>query len=127
MSDQYKLRVTDNNGEKAVFFANNTNDFVEVLLEIDGRELRFGEPVQLSTRGYCYPPHYEKAVAKLKNGQQLPFNASGTVKATVFSGQAYRKEEELDYPAFIWRKLPKKKVRFTRDNNQPSATLEERY
>ena len=63
----------------------------------------------------------------MKSGQALPFGEAGTIRATVFAGSALRKEEELDVPAFIWKKMPKKSVRFTRDSSQPIATLEQEY
>lgn len=127
MTDQYTLKLVTENGEKKVFFANNTDQFVEVLIDIDGRDARKGQMVSLSTRGYCYPPKYQRAIAKMKSGQALPFQSAGTIRAIVFAGSALRKEEELDVPAFIWKKMPKKSVRFTRDSSQPIATLEQEY
>ena|GEM_PF-1422363 len=127
MTDPFTLKVVAENGEKKVFFANNTDQFVEVLIDIDGKDARKGQMVSLNTRGYCYPPRYQRAIAKMKSGQALPFQSAGTIRATIFSGSALRKEEELDVPAFIWKKMPKKSVRFTRDSSQPIATLEQQY
>jgi len=127
MSDKFNLKVVNENGEKKVFFANKTDDFVEVLLEIDGRELKRGDAVLPSTRGYCYPPRYERAITKLKTGQALPFSETGKITAKVFAGQALREEEDLDVPTFIWKKMPKKTVHFTRDSDHPFITLEEGY
>ncbi|MEX1112169.1 MAG: hypothetical protein WEC84_01790 [Candidatus Andersenbacteria bacterium] len=127
MIEKFTLKLIGENDEKTVFFANNTDDFVEVVLAIDGQEIKTGQMVSPHTRGYCYPPRYQRAIAKMKTGEPLPFKSAGIIRATVFAGSALRKEEELDVPAFIWKKLPKKTVRFTRDGSQPIAVLEQDY
>lgn len=94
MSDKFSLKVITENGEKQVFFANNTDDFVEVILALDGQEIKRGQTVSTQTRGYCYPPRYQRAISKLKSGEALPFKSAGNIRATVFAGSALRKKKQ---------------------------------
>ena len=125
--DQFELSVVEREGETIIHFANRSNDFVEVIFTIDGKEVKEGGKVTASTKGYAYPPKLEKPVKKMKNGIPLPFgNYGGEVAAYIFSGQGEYKREDLEKPAFLRSRLVDK-VKFKRTSDQPVQVITVRY
>ncbi len=95
----FSLSLVSENGNRLVDFSNNTNNFVEVVLDIDGSVIK----------GYCYPPFHHKPIRKLRDGRALPFSNSGRVRAYIFSGIGQLKNDvDLDVPPWIRRKLYEK-------------------
>ena len=123
MQTQYNLNIKD----KKIDFANNTDEFVEVVFAIDNKEVREGRAYSNETRGYCYPPGYEKDIKTMKNGEALPFSKTGTVKAYIFEGKGSYKKRDYSVPTFIARKLGQQKAIFKRLTNAPSRILEMEY
>lgn len=134
----FELKTINDGGTQVLDFANNTPNFVEVVVNIDGKEIR----------GYCYPPHHHKPIRKMRDGSRLPFSKSGRVRAYVYAGIGQYKEEEVDYevPPFIRFKLNQdrfkqegintdslirqrlnRKVTFRRSSNNPIEVLEIPY
>lgn len=134
----FELRKMEDGGTQVLDFANHTANFVEVVVAIDGREVR----------GYCYPPYYHKPIRKMRSGEALPFGQSGRIKAYIYSGMGNFKDEDVDYdvPPFIRLRLNQerfkkeglsldlfskqktnRKVTFKRFSNNPIAVLEIPY
>lgn len=126
MSTDYNLDIIEGEGNTSVNFANNTDSWVEVILELDGWEIREGKMFSHAQRGYCYPPKYQKEVSKTKDGSKLPFNPQGGVlRAHVWRGRGEYKHS-LDIPTFLRKKL-KQKARFKRTDRNPVEVLEVNY
>lgn len=128
-SQPFALRVApDETGAKVIDFANNSNDIVEVVFSIDGRQVKTKAPGSFSSRGYCYPAGHHKPIRKSGDGTALAFREAGMVRATIYAGEEVgRAPEEMDVPTFIWRKMRKNKVKFRRTSNTPIAELEIPY
>jgi len=146
MSKQFQVSILEQSDQKQIDFANNTDNFVEVVFTIDGKEVKYGNQFSERVRGYCYPSFHHKPIRTMANGDQLPFGSSGVVQAIVYSGIGKTIEEDLDVPPFIRFKLnerrfqqsgadidtfikqsPKKKASFKRTSNRPIAILEIPY
>ncbi len=112
----FKLGILASETGKTIDFANHTSDFVEVVFSVGGQEVK----------GYCYPPDHHKPVKRMKNGKDLPFGEHGKVTAYVYAGQGEFKNENLDIPAIIRKKM-RRVVRFRRTQTQPIAVLEVTY
>jgi hypothetical protein len=131
--NNFQLSVLEDGGKKVVDFSNNTNSFVEVVLDIDGRIIK----------GYCYPPFHHKPIRRARNGEALPFSKSGHIRAFVFSGVGQFKDDtDYEVPPWIRRKLyqnghidtdriiqenTKRKVTFRRTSSHPVEVLEIPY
>ena len=129
----FTLNLTQENGTRLVDFSNNTNNFVEVVLDIDGRVIK----------GYCYPPFHHKPIRRLRSGEALPFSANGRVRAYVFGGVSQFKDDtDYEVPPWVRRKLyqnghittdnlfqepQKRKVSFRRTSTNPIEVLEIPY
>lgn len=122
----FSLSVTNLDGQKVINFANQSQQFVEVVFTIDNKEVKNGYEFSPEIRGYAYPPKLEKPVRKMKNGQPLKFKKDGIINAYIFAGQGEYKEEDLDKPAFLRNRLVSS-IKFKRTNNQPIETLEIKY
>lgn len=102
----YQIKVIKENNRQLVDFANNTPNFVEVVLEIDGQLIK----------GYCYPPYHHKPIRRMRDGRSLPFSTSGTIRAFVYQGSAnYIERDDSDVPAFIHFKINEHKKLSTDD------------
>lgn len=113
MSNDYHLSVMkDEFGNKVIDFQNKTGSFLEVVFEINGRNIKTSE------RGYCYPPYHHKPVRKLEDGSPLPLENHGEIKAYVFRGIGKLKEDETNYdvPPFIRFKLNEQRFHLTSDD-----------
>ena len=107
MPTSYSIEITEESGENKIVFSNNTGGWVEVLFEIDGKELRTGRPFSRAQRGYCYPPRYRN---HQKIESAVPFRQEGgVVRAHVFSGTGSYKYD-LDIPAFLRKSLKQKAI-----------------
>ena len=123
----YKLSIESLEGRKVINFANNSNDFVEVIFTIDDKEVKRGKNISLSTKGYAYPPKLEKTVKKMEDGSFLPFNDNGgEVLAYIFAGHGRYKDEDIEKPAFARHQLVSK-VKFKRSSNEPIEILKVNY
>ena len=123
----FHLSTTMVDGTRVIQFANHSKDFIEVVLAIDGKEVKEGRDVSAETRGYAYPPKLEKPVRKTKGGRPLQFDPhGGEVTAFVFEGQGSYRDEDIEKPAFLRHKLVAR-VRFKRTSNQHIAVLKTRY
>ena len=127
MPTQYQLDITQKDQNKKIDFANNTNEFVEVVFTIDNKEVRDGKLYSHEIKGYCFPPGYNKDIKAMKNGEPLPFGKKGIVKAYIFEGKGAYKERDYSVPAFISRKLGEKKAMFKRLADVPAQVLEMQY
>jgi hypothetical protein len=90
----FNLKVLDDRGKRVIDFANNTPNFVEVMLNIDGQVVR----------GYCYPPYHHKPIRTVRGGGSLPLSEHGQIQAFVFAGIGQYKKinnDELSVPPFI--------------------------
>tara|TARA_Y100000031_G_C8124663_1_gene339898 strand:+ start:134 stop:508 length:375 start_codon:yes stop_codon:yes gene_type:complete len=124
MSKEYDLKITYKDGRRAVYFENNTTDFVEVVFALNGDEITRMVPAARA-RGYCYPPLYRKEITKTRSGETLPLGQHGKLQAFVYSGKGRYKPQNLDVPAFIRKKM--KAAFFERIGNAPSAVLQVQY
>ncbi len=125
--DDFKLNIIDIDNQKAINFANNSQDFVEVIFAIDGYEAREGKILTAKTKGYCYPPKLEKPVKKMESGERLSFRPSGgEVVAYIFAGVGKYKDEDLDKPTFLRHQLVSR-VKFKRTSSEPVAILKTKY
>lgn len=131
--NNFKLGVVEENNQRVVNFTNNTANFVEVVVEIDGKLVK----------GYCYPPFHHKPIRRLRSGEKLPFSNAGCIRAYVYAGIGHYKDElGSDVPPFIQRKLNhqenfntdqilqerlKRKVTFRRTSLRPVEVLEIPY
>lgn len=111
MNSTFELKVATENNQKVVDFANNTPNFVEVVLNIDGNLVK----------GYCYPPFHHKPIRRQRTGEALPLGEHGRIQAYVYSGIGQYKSGDVDYdiPPIIRFKLNQdrfKKIRLTTDN-----------
>lgn len=123
----FKLSITNLEGKKVINFANNSNDFVEVVFTIDGKEVKRGKDITSITKGYAYPPNLEKTVKKMEDGSLLPFSENGgEVVAYIFGGSGKYKDEDIEKPAFARHQLVSK-VKFKRSSNEPIEILKVTY
>lgn len=124
---QFQLSLATKDGKRTIKFANNTEDFVEVVFAIDDKEAKEGKPFNKAVRGYAYSPKLEKMVTKTKDGQPLPFKAAGhgNVKAYVYRGNGRNMQEKqnLEVPTFVRRQLTQK-VHFERTSDEPLEVLQ---
>ena len=146
MPNQFKVSVLEQDGRKQIDFVNNTDNFVEVVFTIDGKEVKYGNAFAENIRGYCYPPFHHKPIRKMANEDVLPFSQSGTVQAYVYGGIGKTIEKDYDVPPFIRFKLgerkydsartdidkilrdgSRQKAVFKRTSNRPIAFLEIPY
>ncbi len=128
-SQPFELRVVpDETGTRVIDFSNASDELVEVVFTVDGKEVKTNKAFSPALRGYCYPSGHHKPIRKSADGTPLTFMQSGTVRAVVYAGEEVgRKPEDMDVPTFIWRKMRKNKVRFRRTNTNPIAELEIPY
>lgn len=115
--DDFKLNIIDIDNQKAINFANNSKDFVEIIFAIDGYEAREGKMLTAKTKGFCYPPKLEKPVKKMESGE---------VVAYIFAGVGKYKDEDLDKPTFLRHQLVSR-VKFKRTSSEPVAILKTKY
>lgn len=127
MSRQYQLSIIQKDKNKKIDFANNTDEFVEVVFAIDNKEVKYSGSYSQEIRGYCFPPGYNKDIKAMKSGEPLPFGRSGIVKAYIFEGKGEYKERDYSVPAFIWRKLGDRTAIFKRSTTVPAQVLEAQY
>ena len=127
MSQPYLLSIIGENGRKMINFANHSQNFVEVIFTIDGKEVKDGRVPDNTTRGYGYPPKLEKPIQKMKDGRplQLPIHG-GKVQAKIFQGVGSYKDEDLDKPTFMRHELVSK-FSFRRTSDQPIDVLDVQY
>lgn len=112
--------------KKKLVFRNSLPKFVELLIDVNGIDARFGKPFTLSRRGYAIPPEMEKNISKLKDGTSLPFKNNGTISAYIFDGSVRYRDEDIDLPAFLRSKVVRK-VRFSRSSDKPIEVLKLSY
>ncbi len=133
MPRNFQMQVLGDNEYKVIDFTNNSPNFVEVVVEIDGKPVK----------GYCYPPFHHKPIRRLRNGDALPFSRFGLVRAYVYSGiGSYKDDTDYEMPPFIRRKLNhqenfntdqmlqerlRRKVTFRRTSTRPVEVLEVPY
>jgi len=122
----YELEVIQDETGKAIEFKNNSQDYVEVVFLIDGKETKYGKTVTPGYRGYGFEPESRRTLTKMKDGKPLYFGASGTVTALVYAGEGRLKDETLETPTFIRRRLGAK-ISFKRYSDIPIATFEVSY
>jgi len=127
-SSKFKLAITENNGLRVINFANNSEDFVEVIFTIDGKDVKFGFDYRPDIKGYAYPPKLEKEVKKMKDGSPLNFRSlrSGEVKAYIFRGVGKYYEKDLDKPTFLRHRLVNS-IKFHRTDEEPCEILIIKY
>jgi hypothetical protein len=124
---KFDLSVTTEEGVSVIDFANNTNDFVEVIFAIDGREVKEGRKMNFSIKGYGYPPKLEKPVKRMRSGESLQFSSKGgEVVAYIFAGEGEYKDNNLEVPTFLRKKIAKK-IRFKRISDEPIQVLKIKY
>jgi len=122
----YELQIIQEGACRAIELKNNTNDYVEVVFLIDGKETKYGRVPESKYRGYGFEPESRRTLTKMKDGGSLPFGASGTVTALLYAGEGRLKDEILETPTFIRRRLGTK-ISFKRYSDKPVATLESTY
>lgn len=120
----YALSIAEINGHKGIYCANHSNEFVEIVLSINGREVRTGNPIDSKTRGYAFPPRFEKVITKSKDNQSLELTKKGNkIEARIFTGYGEYVYPDLNTPTFL-RNQVSKKVKFKRHSNQPIQVLQ---
>lgn len=124
----YILKIKQTDYSKFIEFANNSDDFLEVIFTIDNKDVKFGKPYSLNLRGYAYPPRFKKPIKKMKNGTLLPFRnlRSGEVKAYIFRGKGAFYEGDIEIPTFLRQKMAKS-IKFKRTDNEPCEVLSVKY
>jgi len=128
MDNDFKLTIKDTDAGRVINFLNNSNEFVEVVFAIDGKEVKFGREYRPEEKGYGYPPKLEKEVKRMKNNSPLPFRLlrGGEVKAYVFRGAGAYHDRDIDKPTWIRHRLVSS-VKFRRKDVQPCEVLSVRY
>ena len=126
MNKEYYINIIKQNGIQKIDIVNNTSNFVEVVLAIDGKDIKHGQTVTQDTRGYCFPPGHQKAIEKTPDLKVLPFKRKGKVSAYIFQGKGEYKESDLEIPAFLRKKLGQKAL-FTRSKSESFQKLEVTY
>jgi len=127
-SKGFKLNIKEIDGVRVINFKNNTENFVEVIFAIDGKEVKNGLPYSPELKGYAYPPRLEKEVKRMKNGKLLPFRLlrSGKLTAHIFRGTGSYYDEDLDKPTFLRHRLVKS-IKFKRVDQEPYEVMEVEY
>ncbi|MDP2812330.1 MAG: hypothetical protein Q8O32_01425 [bacterium] len=106
MEEKYKINILDG----FIDFDNTTNEFVELIITIDDKEIRTNKRVKETTKGFCYPPRYHKAIAvNLKKGSSL--------KVYIYEGEG-QESINLDKPTFLRKKEGRKAI-FKRASSVP--------
>lgn len=127
MSAPYELSIQEIDGVRRVHFANNSDQFVEVVVVVGGREVREGCVPSTKTRGFGYPPKLEKFIRKRKDGTPIDLPSSGgVVRAMVYPGNGSYLECDLEKPTFLRHKMVSK-MHFRRTSNEPVMILEKRF
>ena len=123
----FDLSIITIDDKKAINFANNSKDFVEVIFTIDGKEVKEGQTLSPETKGYAYPPKLEKPVKKNKAGESLKFNPhGGEVVAYIYAGQGSYKDADINKPAFLRHQMVDK-INFKRTGGAPIEVLRVKY
>ena len=111
MNPKYKLNVFP----FSVDFENDSNGFVEVIISVNGKDIKEGKVVTKATKGLCYPPGYHKSITtSIKKGSR--------VKVYVYEGKG-EERVDLDRPAILRRKEGRKAV-FHRKSSEPAEVIE---
>src|SRR3989344_4653720 len=102
MNQLFELRVvSDETGTKVIDFANKSDELVEVVFSVDGKEVKTKQAFSPTLRGYCYPAGHHKPIRKSADGTALAFREAGMVRAVVYAGEEVgRAPEEMDVPTF---------------------------
>jgi hypothetical protein len=123
----YELNLKEWNGSPSINFANNTDEFVEVVFTIGDIEVKTGKKYSGEERGYCYPDHYERNIKEM--ARNVHIDRDSQIKAYIYKGTGKMKESDFDMPIFIRRKLGQetapenKKAAFRRSSDSPSAII----
>ena len=114
---KYIFEITKTALVESVYFENFSDEFVEVVISADGKDIKTGKKITSQTKGYCYPPGYGKAIkTKLSKGMK--------VIAYVYKGDGREKPVDFNRPAIL-RKNEPRKVYFKRTSSEPVATFVE--
>jgi len=123
----YEISVKNEKGVPTVNFANNTDEFIEIVFTVDGNEIKTGRKYSGGERGYCYPDHYERNIKEMARGIRIENNSE--IKAYIYEGRGRYKETDFDIPPFIIRRLGEKalpenkKALFKRLSDSPVKIL----
>lgn len=121
--NQYHLSIQEQDGREMIFFANNTDDFVEVVVTVNGKETKKGQELSEKTRGYAYTPGLRKFIKKRDDGTPIEINSeTDEIVAYIFSGKGKYKDEDLDKPTLFRNKLVDS-VKFKRNSNEPVQVI----
>ena len=119
----FELSIKEVEGKKVINFANNTKDFVEVVLVINGKETKTWKEFSPEIKGHAYPPKLDKPIKKDKKGNPLEFDPDrDEIIAYVFEGEGKYKEEDIEKPAFLRHKMVDKII-FKRTSNEPIKVI----
>lgn len=125
--NDYEIGIKHEDKVPTINFANNTAEFIEVVITVDGRDIRTGEKYDGSQRGYCYPDMYERNIKKM--AVNINLKSYQQIKAYIFKGKGKHKEIDFDLPPFIRRKIGEqylpsnRKALFKRFSDTPSFVL----
>jgi len=115
--EKYKFEITKTALVESVYFENLSDEFVEVVISADGKDIKTGKKITSQTKGYCYPPCYGKAIkTKLSKGIK--------VMAYVYEGDGREKPVDFNRPAIL-RKNELQKAYFKRTSAEPVAIFKE--
>lgn len=130
MNSGYKLKILGEKGPRKIDFENASDEFVEVIFVVNGKNLQTNKPCNDKTRGYCYPPGYHK---EIKNHLLL---GHGEVEARVFSGTGKIARDDSNCGPFVRFRVnvlvddeikKEKKVYFKRSSLEPIIILKQKF
>lgn len=126
----FSLSVGIKDSSPAINFANNTEEFIEVVFELDGKDINEAKRVDKFVRGFGFPPKFEKMFTKTRERHPLPFKFSGhgTLKAYIYQGIGHliKEEQDIEIPTFMRTKLSKK-IHFERTSDKPIKVMQCSY
>lgn len=123
MPTPYILTIKQYEDGQFIHFHNMTNEFVEVMFTVNGRDVRKNQIPSSAIRGYGFAPKLDKSVRKRKDGTLVPLRKGDEIQAFVFSGVGSYKEEDMEKPTFLRHKLVDR-FRFKRSSDEPVEVLE---
>ena len=101
MNKDYELKIINRDGVNLVEFTNNTQKFIEVVLAVDGIDLKTGEKFSHGMRGYCYPPGYSREIKR----PAVNVTSKSVIKAYIYPGTGKYKIGDYTVPTFLRYKL----------------------
>jgi len=125
-TDQFKLEVTGDGIERQIRLTNESENFIEAIFLIDGRDAKSGKPFSTTMRGYAMYPREMRSLTQTPAKTPLQFSDHGQVEVIIYEGAGQPVDSMVEVAPLVRRKIGAK-VKIRRFSDVPSAHLTVRY